>query len=130
MAGSPSRKCRSSSTGGLPASLKPCAISMPSRSDATISPHRRKPRSEPSMNKAETTRKFFREAMRIGGKKIEADDVVPVHYPYTNEVIGTVPAGRAEHAAQAFAIAAGFKPRLTRYERQQILFRAGELIKA
>jgi putative phosphonoacetaldehyde dehydrogenase len=41
-----------------------------------------------------------------------------------------VPAGQAEHAAQAFAIAAGFRPKLTRYERQQILFRAAELIKA
>ena len=67
--------------------------------------------------------------MRIGGKKVDADDVVPVHYPYTNEIIGTVPAGRAEHAARAFAIAAEFKPKLTRYERQQILFRTAELIR-
>ncbi len=70
------------------------------------------------------------EAMRIGGKKVHADDVVPVHYPYTNEVIGTVPAGRAEHAARAFAIAAAYKPKLTRYERQQILFRTAELLRA
>ena len=82
------------------------------------------------MNKIDTAPKLIGEAMRIGGKKVEADDAVPVHYPYTNEVIGTVPAGRAEHAAQAFAIAARFKPKLTRYERQQILFRTAELIKA
>ena len=69
------------------------------------------------------------EAMRIGGKKVSTDRVVNVHYPYTNEIIGTVPAGTAEHAAQAFSIAAGFKPKLTRYERQQILFRTAELIK-
>ncbi|MGA7267536.1 MAG: phosphonoacetaldehyde dehydrogenase [Aestuariivirga sp.] len=74
-------------------------------------------------------RPVIREAMRIGGRKVTTDDVVPVHYPYTNEVIGTVPAGRAEHAAEAFAIAAAYKPRLTRYERQQILFRAAELIR-
>ena len=67
--------------------------------------------------------------MRIGGKKVDADGVVPVHYPYTNEIIGTVPAGRAEHAARAFEIAAKFKPKLTRYERQQILFRTAELIR-
>ena len=72
---------------------------------------------------------MIRESMRIGGKKVEADGVVPVHYPYTNEIIGTVPAGRAEHAARAFEIAAGFKPKLTRYERQQILFNAAELIR-
>jgi putative phosphonoacetaldehyde dehydrogenase len=40
-----------------------------------------------------------------------------------------VPAGRAEHAAKAFAIAAAYKPKLTRYERQQILFRTAELIR-
>ena len=36
---------------------------------------------------------MIKEFMRIGGKKVDADDDVPVHYPYTNEVIGTVPAG-------------------------------------
>jgi putative phosphonoacetaldehyde dehydrogenase len=69
------------------------------------------------------------EAMRIGGAKVLTDEVVEVRYPYTDEVIGTVPAGRAEHAARAFEIAAAYKPKLSRYERQQILFRAGELIK-
>jgi phosphonoacetaldehyde dehydrogenase len=69
------------------------------------------------------------EAMRIGGKKVFTDATVPVHYPYTYEIIGTVPAGRPEHAAQAFAIAAANKPKLTRYERQQILFRTAELIR-
>ncbi|MCG6901609.1 MAG: phosphonoacetaldehyde dehydrogenase [Rhodobacter sp.] len=69
------------------------------------------------------------EAMRIGGEKVFTDDVVEVRYPYTDEVIGTVPAGRAEHAARAFDIAAAYKPKLTRYERQQILFRAGEIIR-
>ncbi len=82
------------------------------------------------MNMTTTKRPMIREAMRIGGRKVTTDDVVPVHYPYTNEVIGTVPAGRSEHAAEAFAIAAAYKPKLTRYERQQILFRAAELIRS
>lgn len=69
------------------------------------------------------------EAMRIGGEKVFTDEVVEVRYPYTDEVIGTVPAGRSEHAARAFEIAAAYKPKLSRYERQQILFRTGELIK-
>ena len=69
------------------------------------------------------------EGMRIGGEKVFTDDVVPVHYPYTNEIIGTVPAGKAEHAARAFEIAANYTPKLTRYERQQILFRAAKLIR-
>ncbi len=71
-----------------------------------------------------------REAMRIGGEKVATDEVIEVRYPYTDEVIGTVPAGNAAHAARAFEIAANYRPTLTRYERQQILFRAGELIRA
>ena len=82
------------------------------------------------MNVAATKRPVIKESMRIGGKKVDAEGVVPVHYPYTNEVIGTVPAGTAEHAAKAFEIARNYKPRLTRYERQQILFRTAELIKS
>ena len=69
------------------------------------------------------------EAMRIGGEKVFTDVVVEVRYPYTDQVIGTVPAGTAEHARKAFAIAKAYKPKLTRYERQQILFRAGEIIR-
>jgi putative phosphonoacetaldehyde dehydrogenase len=81
------------------------------------------------MNAPATERPVIKESMRIGGKKVDAEGVVPVHYPYTNEVIGTVPAGRAEHAARAFEIARNYKPKLTRYERQQILFRTAELIR-
>lgn len=82
------------------------------------------------MNVAATKRPVIKESMRIGGKKVDAEGVVPVHYPYTNEVIGTVPAGAAEHAARAFEIARNYKPKLTRYERQQILFRTAELIRS
>lgn len=73
--------------------------------------------------------KIRHETMRIGGEKVDTENHFNVHYPYTNEVIGTVPAGTTEHAARAFEIAANYKPKLTRYERQQILFRTGELIR-
>ena len=69
------------------------------------------------------------EAMRIGGEKVTSDGVIEVRYPFTDEVIGTVPAGRAEHAARAFEIAAAYEPRLSRHERQQILFRTAQLIR-
>jgi len=68
------------------------------------------------------------EGMRISGEVVFTDKVVEVLYPYTDEVIGTVPAGMAEHAARAFEIAANYTPKLSRYERSQILQRAGELI--
>jgi putative phosphonoacetaldehyde dehydrogenase len=77
-------------------------------------------------NKSHNVRK---EAMRIGGEKVHSDAVIEVRYPYTNEVIGTVPAGNADHAKRAFEIAANYRPKLTRYERQQILFKTAELIR-
>ena len=81
------------------------------------------------MTAGKAARSIRKEAMRIGGRKVTTKDVVEVRYPYTNEVIGTVPAGTAEHAREAFEIAARYKPKLTRYERQQILLRAAELIR-
>ena len=68
------------------------------------------------------------EAMRIAGRRVDSKDRVPVHYPYTGEQIGSVPAGTAEHAREAFEIAAAYQPRLTRYERQKILLNVAKLI--
>ncbi len=70
------------------------------------------------------------EAMRIGGERVMAERTLDIRYPYTDEVIGTVPAGQPDHVMRAFDIAAGYRPTLTRYERQQILFRTAELIRA
>ncbi len=70
------------------------------------------------------------EPMRIAGRKVDAEGVIEVRYPYTDDVIGTVPAGIDEHAREAFAIAAAYEPRLTRYERQQILFKTAEILVA
>src|SRR5580692_7764335 len=66
--------------------------------------------------------------MRIGGREVAAKDVIEIRYPFTGEVIGTVPAGTAEHAREAFEIAANYRSRLTRYERQQILLKAADLV--
>lgn len=81
------------------------------------------------MNEMSVQQPVIKEAMRIGGRRVETKDVIEVQYPYTNEVIGTVPAGGAEHAREAFEIAANYTPKLSRYERQQILFKAAELIR-
>ena len=61
------------------------------------------------------------EPMRIAGKKVNAEKTINVTYPYTGNIIGTVPAGTADHAKQALEIAANYIPKLTRYERQKIL---------
>jgi len=75
-----------------------------------------------------TATELRREGMRIGGEIVFTDDVIDVHYPFTNEVIGTVSAGTVAHVRQAFEIAAAYRPKLSRYRRSQILRRAGELI--
>ena len=76
------------------------------------------------------TKTIKHEPMRIAGKKVDAENNINVHYPYTNEIIGTVPAGSAEHAKQALDIATKYQPILTRYERQQILQKtADELVR-
>ena len=72
------------------------------------------------------TKTIKHEPMRIAGKKVDAEKNINVHYPYTNEIIGTVPAGSAEHAKQALDIATKYQPKLTRYERQQILQKTAE----
>ena len=70
--------------------------------------------------------KIKNESMRIAGKKVDAEKVIEVEYPYTKEIIGTVPAGNAEHAKKALDIAANYNPKLTRYERQKILQKTAE----
>jgi phosphonoacetaldehyde dehydrogenase len=71
-----------------------------------------------------------REAMRIAGKRVETDHQIEVLNPYNGAVVGTVPAARPEHVREAFAKAKAFKPKLTRYERQQILLRTADLLAA
>ena len=41
-------------------------------------------------------KKMINEAMRIAGKKVTFEKTIDVEYPFTGEVIGTVPAGNAE----------------------------------
>jgi len=70
------------------------------------------------------------EAMRIAGKRVETDQRIDVLNPYDGTVVGTIPAARPEHVRDAFAKAKGFKPKLTRYERQQILLKTADLLAA
>jgi putative phosphonoacetaldehyde dehydrogenase len=70
--------------------------------------------------------KVRHETMRIAGRKVDTADRVEVFNPYSNEVIGTIPRGTHEHAREAFRLAAAYKPKLTRYERQKILMTTAE----
>lgn len=70
--------------------------------------------------------------MRIAGEKVDAESgkVIEVFNPYTNQIVGTVAAASRAQVANAFAIAAAYKPSLSRYQRQQILSRTAELLLA
>ncbi|MHC8509835.1 MAG: phosphonoacetaldehyde dehydrogenase [Rhodospirillales bacterium] len=69
-----------------------------------------------------------REAMRIGGKRVERAETIDVFNPYTGAVVGTVPNGSAADVAEAFRIAAAYKPALSRAARAEILRKTGEMI--
>jgi len=70
------------------------------------------------------------EKMRIAGKLVDGDTGknVEVLNPYNGKVVGTVPRASRAQVAEAFEIAASYRPRLTRYERQQILLKTAEII--
>ncbi len=72
------------------------------------------------------------EKMCIAGEWVDGDTgkVVEVFNPYNGEIVGTVPRASRQQVANAFEIAANYKPTLTRYERQQILFKTAEIIVA
>jgi aldehyde dehydrogenase (NAD+) len=71
-----------------------------------------------------------REAMRIAGEKVYSDRVIEVRYPYTGEVVATVPKASVDDVRRAFRIAKQHKPKLTRHDRYRILMKAGDLIAA
>ena len=76
----------------------------------------------------QATAAITHEALRIGGQKVHRDRVIDVTYPYTGEVIATVPKATLEDVRRAYRIAHDYKPTLTRYERYKILMRAGQII--
>jgi phosphonoacetaldehyde dehydrogenase len=55
--------------------------------------------------------------------------VLEVRYPFTGEVVGTVPKATVAEVREAFAAAKAYKPKLTRYERSSILQKAAALLR-
>ena len=80
------------------------------------------------MNKRATIDAPRREGMRIAGEKVYSDRVIEIRYPYTGEVIATVPKASLDDVRRAFRIARQYKAKLTRHERYKILMRAGDII--
>jgi aldehyde dehydrogenase (NAD+) len=68
------------------------------------------------------------ETLRIAGEKVATERSFEVRFPYTNDVVATVPKATVDDVRRAIATARAFKARLTRYERYRILMKAGEII--
>src|SRR5687767_13002151 len=55
--------------------------------------------------------------------------VLEVRYPFTGEVVGTVPRASIEDVRKVFARARAYRPKLTRYERASLMQKAGALLR-
>jgi putative phosphonoacetaldehyde dehydrogenase len=74
--------------------------------------------------------KFHSEALRIGGQRVSRDRVIEIQNPYSGDCIGTVPKAGVGDVRQAFEIARAYRPRLSRYERSNILHKAADIVVA
>ena len=74
------------------------------------------------------------ESMRIAGEKIGSERsgnrVIQVRNPYTNQIIGSVPKATVEELRAAFAKAAAYRSRLSRFDRANILDQAATIVRA
>ncbi len=73
----------------------------------------------------------LREALRIAGEKVHASSpgrVIEVRYPWSGELVATVPKASLDDVRRAIHTARQYKPTLTRHERYRILMKTGELI--
>lgn len=55
--------------------------------------------------------------------------VIEVRYPFTGEVVGTVPKASVAQVREAFAAARAYRPKLTRFERANIFQKAAALLR-
>ena len=71
---------------------------------------------------AERTKDYRAESMRIGGERDGGDGRrLEVRDPYTGRAVGSVPLARVQDVGRAVSSAWAYKPRLTRFERAEIL---------
>ena len=72
---------------------------------------------------------MLEEKMRIGGNKVVGENGnFDVFNPFNGKKVGSVPRASENQVDQAMEIAKNFQPKLTRYERQQILSKTAELL--
>ncbi|MEO6897062.1 MAG: aldehyde dehydrogenase family protein, partial [Caldimonas sp.] len=70
------------------------------------------------------------ESMRIAGERVGGARRLEVVDPFTGRAVGSVPKATVDDVRRAFAIARAYQPRLTRFERAQVLHRTAELVRS
>jgi phosphonoacetaldehyde dehydrogenase len=61
--------------------------------------------------------------------RAQGQRVFEVRYPYTGEVVGTVPKASVDDVRKAFAAAHAYRPKLTRYQRASVMQKAADLLR-
>ena len=88
----------------------------------------------PEVGRAGGGATFRHEQMRIAGEKVggerSGERTIEVFNPYTNQRIGSVPKATVEEVRRAFAIARGYRAKLTRFERANVLNKAAAQVRA
>jgi aldehyde dehydrogenase (NAD+) len=72
----------------------------------------------------------LRESLRIAGEKVAGERVIEVRHPYSGALVGTVPKATLAQVRQALQIARAYRATLTRYDRYQVLMKAGAIVAA
>jgi phosphonoacetaldehyde dehydrogenase len=77
---------------------------------------------------------YRHESMRIAGEKVGGERTgersIEVFNPFTRQRIGSVPKATVEEVRRAFAIARGYRAKLSRFERAEILNRTAAHVRA
>jgi putative phosphonoacetaldehyde dehydrogenase len=69
------------------------------------------------------------ESLRIAGEKVAGERHFEVRNPFSGEVVGTVPKATPAQVREAFAAARAYQPKLSRFERSNILNKAAALVR-
>lgn len=71
---------------------------------------------------------YRQEVLRIGGRREHRERVIEVRNPYTGEAVGSVPMASVDDVRAALAVAHAYRPRLSRFQRSEILRRAAAIV--
>jgi putative phosphonoacetaldehyde dehydrogenase len=82
------------------------------------------------MNKRDDSTQVKAESLRVLGQHRKTTSHIPVFNPFTSGLIGLAPKATVQDVEDALAFAKAYQCKLTRFERSEILSRAGQILKS